>query len=150
TVFIRPYKGSRKKLPVNLRLPVDLPEGTYTATVSDDLANARAELRDNPNLANPRNLDQVFESLRVQTNARRTNIAVRVPIDAVGVALDGKSLPNLPPGMVQILAGGRRTGAQAIGGALVSRRPTPWVLQGSESVRFTVTKNKRTSAMVAW
>ena len=58
----------------------------------------------------------------------------------------GKSLPNLPPSMVQILGNSRRTGAQTMGGALVSRKSTDWVFQGSESVRFTVTKNKKTLA----
>jgi hypothetical protein len=144
TVFVRPYKGLPQKVPVKLHLPVDLPEGTYLATVSDDLSNARAELRDNPNLQSPQTLDQVFESLKVQTTAKRTNVAIRVPINAVGVALGSKSLPNLPASMVQILSAGRRTGAQTIGGALVSRQSTPWVLQGSESVRFTVAKNKKT------
>ena len=70
---------------------------------------------------------------------------MRVPINAVGVVLGGKSLPNLPPGMVQILGGSRRTGAQIMAGALVSRQATDWVVQGSDSVRFTVTKHKKTT-----
>jgi len=143
TVFLRPYKELRQRLPVTLKLPADLPEGDYSAVVCDDLTNARFEMRDNPNLSNPRELDQVFEALRVQTEAKRTNLVVRVPVNAIGVALDGKSLPNLPPSMVQILGNSRRTGAQPMGGALVSRQTTPWVVQGSESVRFTVTKNKK-------
>jgi hypothetical protein len=143
TVFLRPYKGLRQRLPVALKLPADLPEGNYAATVCDDLTNARFELRDNPNLNNPQNLNQVFETLQVQTAAKRTNLVVRVPIHAAGVALDGKSLPNLPSSMVQILGNTRRTGAQAMGGALVSRHSTPWVVQGSETVNFTVTKNKK-------
>lgn len=142
TVFVRPFKGLRQRLPVTLKLPADLPEGDYTATVSDDLACARAELRDNPNLSSPQDLDQVFQALKVQTDAKRTNVTVRVPVSAVGVALNGKSLPNLPPGMVQILGNTRRTGAQPMGGAVVSRQPTTWVVQGSESVRFSVSKNK--------
>jgi hypothetical protein len=146
TLFIRPYKEPRQRLSVSLKLPSDLPEGTYTATVCDDLTNARFELRDNPNLSNPQSLDQVFEALRVQTAAKRTNLVVRVPLNAVGVALAGKSLPNLPPSMVQILGNSRRTGAQPMGGALVSRKPTDWVFQGSESVRFNITKNKKTLA----
>jgi hypothetical protein len=143
TVFLRPYKGLQQRLPVMLKLPADLPEGTYTATVCDDLNNARRELRDNPNLDNPQNLKQVFQALKVQTDAKRTNLVVRVPVNAVGVALDGKSLPDLPPSMVQIIGNTRRTGAQTMSGALVSRRATPWVVQGAESVRFTVTKNKK-------
>ncbi len=143
TVFVRPYKGLPRRLPVTLKLPADLPEGSYTATVCDDLTNARRTLADNPTLSNPQDLDQVFESLKVQTDAKRTNLVVRVPLSAVGVALGGKALPNLPPGMVQVLGEARRTGAQTMGGALVSRQATDWVMQGAEAVRFTVAKNKR-------
>jgi SpoIVB peptidase S55 len=142
-VFVRPYKGLRQRVPLLLQLPADLPEGHYTATVCDDLTNARYEMRENPNLNNPHDLDQVFESLRVQTAAKRNNLVLRVATQAVGVALDGKALPDLPPSMVQILGTSRRTGAQTMGGALVARRSTSWVVQGSESVRFVVDKNKK-------
>ncbi|TMQ35478.1 MAG: SpoIVB peptidase S55 [Planctomycetota bacterium] len=142
-VFVRPYKGLRQRVPLLLQLPADLPEGHYTATVCDDLTNARYEMRENPNLNNPHDLDQVFESLRVQTAAKRNNLVLRVATQAVGVALDGKALPDLPPSMVQILGTSRRTGAQTMGGAVVARRSTTWVVQGSESVRFVVDKNKK-------
>jgi hypothetical protein len=146
TVFVRPYKGQRQRLPVTLELPADLPEGDYMATVTDDLSCARQIIRDNPTLSNPQNLEQLLEALRVQASAKRTNLVLRVPVGARGVALNGKSLPNLPPGMVQVMGQTRRTGAQPVGAALVSRHGTDWVVQGSESVRFTVTKNKRVSA----
>jgi hypothetical protein len=145
-VHVRPYKGPRQHVPLSLTLPADLPEGTYTATVSDDLTSARQVLRDDPNLSSPQNLDQVFAALKVQTGVKRTNLVMRVPTQAVGVALEGKSLPNLPPSMVHILGASRRTGAQAMGGALVARQNTHWVVQGGESVRFTVTKNKKALA----
>ena len=67
-------------------------------------------------------------------------------MNAAGVALAGKSLPNLPPSMVHILGNSRKTGAQPMGDALVSRQNTDWVVQGAETVRFTVTKNKKTLA----
>jgi hypothetical protein len=143
TAFVRPYRGVPQRLPVTLKLPADLPEGTYTATVCDDLTNARYDLRDNPTLNNPQDLDHIFEALKVQTSAKRTNLVVRVPIPPAGVAQGGKALPNLPASMVQILGSSRRTGAQPMGSALVSRQATEWVLQGSESVRFIVTKNKK-------
>jgi hypothetical protein len=145
TIFVRPHKGLQQRLPVALKLPGDLPEGEYTATVCDDLANARQEIRDNPSLNNPQNLDQVFQALKVQTGVRRTDLVVRVPYGGVGVALNGKSLPNLPPSMVQILGSSRRTGAQTMTGALLSRQATEWVMQGSESVHFRVARNKRVS-----
>ncbi len=142
-VFLRPYKGARQRLPITLRLPADLAEGNYTAMVCDDVINARKQLQDNPNLNNPQSLAQVFQALEVQTAARRTNLVLRVPVRAVGVALDGKSLPSLPPSMVEILGNSRRTGAQTVAGSLVARAATPWVIQGMETARFTVTKNKQ-------
>ena len=83
----RPYKGLRQRVPLTLKLPADLPEGSYTATVSDDLASARQELRDNPNLSNPPDLDHLFKALNIQTAAKRTNLVLRVPTQAVGVAM---------------------------------------------------------------
>jgi hypothetical protein len=143
TVFVKPYKGLAQRIPVKLKLPADLPEGNYTATVSDDLANARQEIRDNPHLSNPQNIDDVMKALKVQVSAKRTSLTIRVPTGAVGVALNGKALPNLPPSMVEVMGNTKRTGAQTVGGALVARHATQWVVQGSESVRFTVSKNKR-------
>jgi hypothetical protein len=131
------------RVPVQLKIPGDLPEGRYSALVCDDLVNARASLRDNPILNNPQNLDQVFESLQVQTAVKRTSLVVRLPLTSAGVALNGKALPNLPPSMVQILGNGRRSGAQAMSSALVSRQDTQWVIHGSETLRFTVAKNKK-------
>ena len=83
--------------------------------------------------------------MQLQTSVRRTNLVLRVPVPQAGVALNGKSLPNLPPSMVQILGNSRRTGAQTMSGALVSRRATEWVIQGSETVRFHVVRHKKTT-----
>ncbi len=143
TVFVRPYKGVRQRLAVSLKLPADLPEGPYVATVCDDLLNARLTLRDNPTLNNPSNLDQVFDAVRVQTSVRRTDLVMRVPVPDAGVALGGQALPHLPPSMVQILGNGRRSGAQTMSAALAARQPTDWVIQGSEVVRFTVVRHKK-------
>jgi hypothetical protein len=145
-VFLRPYKGLRQRIPVTLDLPADLPEGSYTATVGDDLANARQLLRDNPNLSNPQNLDHVFEGLKVMTAVKRCNLVLRLPVGGTGVALEGNSLPDLPASMVQILGNSRRTGSQTMTSSLVSRKSTDWVVQGSDTIRFTVAKNKQSLA----
>jgi hypothetical protein len=144
TVYLRPYKGELQRVSLSLKLPRDLSEGTYVATIGDDLLNARLTLRDNPTLNNPSNLAQVFEAVRVQTSVQRTNLVMRLPVPHTGVALNGKSLPDLPPSMVQILGSSRRSGAQTMSSALVARQPTDWVVQGSESVRFTVVRHKKT------
>ncbi len=142
-VFVRPFKGSLVRIPVALRLPVDLPEGNYTVTACDDPYNTRLTLRNDPNLFAPQSVEQVLESLQLQMGTRRTNLVLRIPVDAAGVAIAGKSLPNLPPSMVHILGNSRRTGAQTMSGALTARKPTDWVIQGTEAVRIQVTKNPR-------
>ncbi len=144
TVLLRPYKGLPRRVPVELKLPADLPEGSYTATVCDDLTRARLTLRDDPTLNNPRSTKALLDAVQVQLGARRTHLVLRVPVGATGVAVGGTSLPRLPGSMVQVLGHGRRTGAQPVGEALVARRQTEWVIQGSEAVHFAVVARKRT------
>jgi phage portal protein BeeE len=61
------------------------------------------------------------------------------------VTVSGKTLPNLPPSMVQILSSSKRSSTQTILSALVARANTPWVIQGADTLRFNVAKNKRSS-----
>jgi hypothetical protein len=142
---VRPYQGVRQRVPVEMKLPVDLPEGSYTAYLCDDPTHIRNELRDQPHLNWPQDLDRIFESIRLQTQARRTNLVLRLPLPASGIALDGQALPTLPPSMVQILGQTRRSGAQTVGQSLTARQPTGWVISGNEPVRFTVIRNKKVS-----
>jgi hypothetical protein len=146
TVLLRPYKGVRQRIPLTLALPVDLPDGNYTALIGDDLNNARAEMRDNPQLANPQSVDALFQAIALQSSAKRTNLVMRVAVGGAGVAMQGKTLPDLPPSMVQILGSGKKTGVQTINSALVARSPTSWVILGADTVRFQVARNKKVSA----
>ena len=143
-VTLRPFKGAKQRVALELKLPADLPDGNYTALIGDDLNNARMELRDNPQLAVPQNIDRVFEGLRLQLNAKRTNLVLRVPINGgTGIAAGGKTLPNLPPSMVQILSSSKRTNTQTMYSALIARAETSYVIQGADTLRFQVTKNQR-------
>jgi hypothetical protein len=144
-VMIHPYKGARFPINVSLPLPADLPEGNYTASVGDGFSNVRQELRDNPHLGMPTTLDHLFKAVATVASGRKTTLVVRVATQDVGVAIGDHDLPDLPASMVQILGNGRRTGALPIASALVSRTETEWVLQGSDSFRFTVARNKRIS-----
>lgn len=142
-VFVRPFKGELKKLAATLRLPLELPEGEYTASVGDDLSAARGELRDRPALGSPADIDQVVAGIRKLMESKRTNLTVRLPLGTTGVSVEGKELDGLPESMVKILGGARKSGALTIRNALVERHATEWVIQGSESVTFKVTKNKK-------
>ncbi|HBI44722.1 MAG TPA: SpoIVB peptidase S55 [Planctomycetales bacterium] len=146
SVFVRPWKGTPQRLTAKLKLPDDLPEGEYTVTASDEVSAAQLALRDDPNLSSPQNVEQVLRAVHVQTEAKRTRLTLRVPVGSAGVAVGGKSLADLPAGMVQILGSARRTGALPICAALSSSQATDWVVQGSESARFTVVRHKQTIA----
>ncbi|HVS39296.1 MAG TPA: hypothetical protein VMS17_27310, partial [Gemmataceae bacterium] len=143
SVIVRPYKGSPQRLTATLKLPDDLPDGDYTATAADESEAARLTLHDDPNLNNPQNVEQVLRAVHVMTEAKRTRLTLRVPLGPSGVAVDGKSLPNLPAGVTAVLTTGRRSGALPITSALTSSQPTDWVLEGSESAHFTVVRHKR-------
>jgi hypothetical protein len=143
TVFVRPYKGGRQRVRVQLKLPPDLPEGDYTALICDEPASARADLRGDPALYNPSSAEQVIAGLQMLLNARRTTLTMRLPVGTHGVAAGGKSLPRLPGSMVHILANSKRTGAMTMTRAVVAREKTDWVIQGSESVSFKVSKTRK-------
>ncbi len=142
-VFVRPYKGQLQTVRVALKLPEDLPEGRYTATWCDDLSSVRQDIRDNPSLNNPQNIDQIVDMVRTQLSAKRSNLVVRVPLGATGVSLAGKDMPQLPASMVQILGNSRRTGSQTISSALTAHRATDWIIQGQDSVSFRVAKDRK-------
>jgi hypothetical protein len=144
SVFVRPYKGAPRRLTATLKLPDDLPEGDYTATATAESEAARLALHDDPNLNNPQNVEQVLRAVRMQTEAKRTRLTLRVPLGSSGVAVEGKSLADLPAGVAQILGSSRRTGAQPICTALTSNQSTDWVLEGSETAHFTVVRHKKT------
>src|SRR5581483_10901208 len=48
TVVLRPYRGLRRRVRVELPIPADLPEGAYTATACDGPSQARAHLKEHP------------------------------------------------------------------------------------------------------
>jgi len=143
TAFVRPYKGNRQRVPVSLKLPADLAEGTYTLYLGEDMGAVRAALRDDPTLSNPQSVPNILRALKVLTGVKRTSLTARVPVGPSGVAQDGKVLADLPSSMVHILGNSRRTGLQTVSTSLVARHPTDWVIQGQESVTFKVTRHKK-------
>lgn len=141
-VWLKPYRQARQRIRIELPLPPDLPEGTYTAQVMDDLSHARYALRDSPLLTEPTTVEHLLEALRVQTAAKRTCIAVRVPLPSSGVVVEGKALPDLPPSLVALLGQSKQSGTATLGSALVAREKVPWVVQGQQSVQFRVLRHK--------
>ncbi|MEI7683622.1 MAG: SpoIVB peptidase S55 domain-containing protein [Planctomycetota bacterium] len=147
SVYVRPFKSSRQRVEVAVKLPADLPDGSYTAFIGEGLNNARQDLRDNPQLNISNTVDNLLQAVKIVASARRSTLVMRVATTDVGVAIGDQALPDLPPSMVQILGAGRRSGAQTIAGSVVGRTETPWALSGADSFRFMVSRNKKLSVV---
>ncbi len=143
SVYYRPYRGSRQRMPLSIQLPQDMAEGSYSVVVCDGLVNAKMELRDNPVIGNPQSAENILQAIKVQASAKRTNLVVRIALRETGVALEGQALPHLPPGMVQVLGNTRRGNTQTMSSALVARQDTDWIFSGMDTVKITVSKNKK-------
>jgi hypothetical protein len=146
TVTLKPYRGDREKVTVRLRLPENLTEGSYSVLVCDQPTSVRADLRETPALRDPADLDQLFETVKALASARRTHLAARLTVPSAGVTVNGQALPRLPGSMVEMLANGRRSGAQTMPVAVVAEQPTDWVVQGGQAVKFAVSRARRVTA----
>jgi hypothetical protein len=142
-VELEPYKGAPKTAEVSLDLPANLPPGPYQAVVCDSMNSIRSELRNQPHLLQPENLEQLYRVLELQIADRRTNVYVRVMTRDLGVALEGQAMPNLPLSMAQILTGRRRTGTLPIRTELVGKAETPFVVHGMHALQFNVVTDKK-------
>jgi hypothetical protein len=142
SVQLRPYKGEPVRQRIEMKIPRDLPEGTYTMTISDDLARARADLRDRPDVNFATSVDGYLKGLESITSAKRTMLSARVPLKPAGVTVGKQAMPNLPPGMVQVLGQTRKTGTLLLGSSISARKQTEWVIVGYDTVSFTVAPHR--------
>jgi hypothetical protein len=143
-VELEPYRGAPQSTEISLDLPPNFPPGQYIAAVTDATNSVRSDLRNQPHLLQPQDLDQLFRVLELQVAERRTNLYLRVMTRELGVALEGQAMPNLPLSMANILMSRRRTGAVPIRSELVAKTDTPFVLSGLQVFQFQVVPDKKT------
>ena len=142
-VELEPYKGAPQNVELSLELPANLPPGPYQALICDSMTSIRSDLRNQPHLLQPENLDQLYRVLNLQVSQRRTSLYLRVMTRELGVAFEGQAMPNLPLSMAQILTGRRRSGVLPIRTELMCKIDTPFVLQGALPVQFQVVADKK-------
>ncbi len=140
-VTLKPYKGDRETVELAITIPEDFPEGGYEAVFSDVGASLRRRFRNDPPLAEPRDLAGFMKTIRMQTEPKRTAIYVHVPTPERGLAVQGQELPNLPGSVRAAFASKKESPAQSIRSDLIAVGPTSWVVEGSQTMRFTVAKD---------
>ena len=89
-----------------------------------------------------------MRAIRLQTDPKRTALYLHVPLPDRGLAVQGQALPNLPGSVRAVFATRKEIPVQAIRSDLVEEGRHPWVVEGSQSLRFTVAKDAGLSLIV--
>jgi hypothetical protein len=138
---LKPFKGERQTFEVELMLPEDVEEGTYEATFCDLTGSLRRRLRNEPALLEPRDLAGVIDAIRFQTVPRRSGLFLHVPLPDRGLAVKGQALPNLPASVRAVFTTGRQSPEPPVRTDLIAVAQTPYVVEGSHTLKFTVVKD---------
>lgn len=140
-VTLKPFKGEREVVEIVLPVPEDFPEGAHEAVFSDAMGSIRRRFRNDPILAEPRDLAGFMRTIRTQTEAKRTAIYVHIATPDRGLAVQGQELINLPGSIRAAFASKKQVPAQLIHSDLITVSPSPWVVEGSLTLRFSVAKD---------
>jgi hypothetical protein len=140
-VTLKPHKGERETVEIALAIPADFPEGPSEVTFCDANLSVRRIVRNDAALLEPHDLAGLVRALRVQTEPKRTALFMHVLAPDRGLSIKGQSLPNLPGSVRSVFATRREVPATPLRSDLVQSAGTPWVVEGSQSLRFTVVKD---------
>ena len=140
-ITIKPFKGQRTVLETSIRIPEDYPEGSYEAVFSDLSNSIRRRFRNEPALTEPRDLDAILKTIRLQTEPRRTSLFMHLPTLERGVAVKGQDLPSLPGSARAIFSSRKELPISPIRVDIVKAVDTEWVLEGSHTLRYSVAKD---------
>jgi hypothetical protein len=140
-VTLKPFKGERQVVEVAVPLPDDFPEGSHEAFVCDLSAALRRRFRNEPQRLEPRDVDGVIQSIRSQIDLNRTSLSLHVAAPERGVAIAGEALPNLPGSARAVFVSSRQTADPAVRADLSASVETPWVVDGSLTLKFTVVRD---------
>lgn len=140
-VTIKPFKGERETVEINLPLPADLPEGPYEAAICDTMNSLRRRFRNEPHLMEPRDLDGIIRTVNLQIAPKRTSLYLHVALPDRGLAIQGQPLPNLPGSVRAAFTNGGQTPQSPVRADIIASTDSAWVVEGAQSVRFTVVKD---------
>ena len=140
-VTLKPFKGDRETVEFSIPIADVFPEGPCEVIFCDAANSIRRALRNQPAVLEPRDLDGLIRTIRLQTEPKRTAVYVHVPSPERGLSVQGQPLPNLP-GSVRAVFASKREGPTAPIRTDISRvATTRWVVEGMQMLRFTVAKD---------
>lgn len=140
-VTLKPYKGERETRTIALPIPADFPEGLHEANLCDMAGNLRRRLRNEPQLIDPRDVDGLIAMVRAPIEQKRNALSLHVSLPDKGVAVRGQALPDLPGSVRAVFTTSRQTPEPQVRADLIARVETPWVIEGNQTLKFTVARD---------
>ncbi len=142
TVTLKPYKGPRETVSIRVAIPNDMPLGNHELAICDLTRTLQRRFRNQPGLLEPKSLDDLFTLLRARAEPSRTSVYAHVALAGRGVSISGQALPDLPGSVRAAIASARETAAPVVRDDLVASAETGWVVEGGQSVSFSVVKDR--------
>jgi hypothetical protein len=140
-VTLKPHKGERETLEIKIPIPTDIPEGACEVVVCDVTNSIRRQFRNDPAILEPHDIDGLVRAIRVQTDPKHTAVYLHIPSQKRGLSIKGQALPNLPGSVRAAFTSKRETPMPAIRNDIAGVLPVSWVVEGMQTLRFTVAKD---------
>jgi hypothetical protein len=104
-------------------------------------SSIRRRFRNEPSLSEPRDLTTFMSAIRTQIEPKRIAIFAHVLSPERGLAVQGQELRNLPGSVRAAFASKKEVPVLPIRSDLTRVAQTSWVVEGSQTLRFTVAKD---------
>ena len=140
-VTLKPFKGERETVEYRPPCRPTFPKESIEA-ISPTRWIGTPPVPQRADAVGPARPERLHETIRAQTEVKRTAIYVHIPTpEARGLAVQGQELLNLPGSVRAAFASKRKIPALAIHSDLITVSPCPWVVEGTQTIRFTVAKD---------
>ncbi|HVT87630.1 MAG TPA: hypothetical protein VHD56_02155 [Tepidisphaeraceae bacterium] len=140
-VHYRPFRLPEKTMSIELQLPRDIPDGSYSLSVSDRETFLQDEQRTSPYRFTAQNIDDVFKVIDDITSVREDAVYVRLMRQVDGVAIGHTTLPRLPGSRRQILLDSGRDEITPLMGSTVKIIKSELAMSGSSEVEIDVERS---------
>jgi hypothetical protein len=140
-VTLKPHKGERETFEIKIPIPIDFPEGPSEVVACDVTNSIRRQFRNDPAILEPHDIEGLVRAIRVQTDPKHTAVYLHIPSQKRGLSIKGQALPNLPGSVRAAFASKRETPMPSIRNDIAGVLPVSWVVEGMQTLRFTVAKD---------
>ncbi|MFO8011855.1 MAG: SpoIVB peptidase S55 domain-containing protein [Phycisphaerae bacterium] len=135
-VRLRPWRQAPRWMTVDVPIPEDYPDGTYTVVVCGGDEALRQERQEVPARFDPDDLQAMLDL--ITRDVPRDRLYVRLERPGRGIAIGQEELPNLPASMRSVLTTSARRQVTPVRPTRVTTVPMDWVVTGGRKLTVTV------------